>query len=203
MFERFTRDARAIVIGAQQKAVEVDAAQIDSLHMLGALFRTPQGSAGRILLDLGASPADLTGEFDRIRGRGGISDSDAAALDAFGIDIERIVERVEQAHGPNALAGDLPKGKRAMRKGGHLPFAEDAKQALTQSLREAAGLGDRHIGDEHRWRRSRDRPPTFLPSGISTMSPSVAPSKKARPASRGTLALSLDRPRRPRAAGPG
>jgi ATP-dependent Clp protease ATP-binding subunit ClpA len=149
MFERFTQDARAIVIGAQQKAHEVDAAQIDSLHMLAALFHTPQGSAGRVLLDLGASPADLTGEVDRIRRRGGISDSDAAALDEFGIDIERIVERVEQAHGLNALAGDLPRSKRTRRKSGHLPFAEDAKQALAQSLREAAGLGDRHIGDEH------------------------------------------------------
>ncbi|MEC3975398.1 Clp protease N-terminal domain-containing protein [Amycolatopsis sp. H20-H5] len=141
MFERFTRDARAIVVDAQARAAEIGSARIDPLHLLAG-FGRKQG--GGLLAGLGVSPSDVTAEIERVRRRGGMSDSDVEALAGFGIDVGQIVERVEQAHGPWALAGGGGSGKR-----GHIPFTAEAKKTLETSLGEALDIGDKFIGEEH------------------------------------------------------
>ncbi|PRX45484.1 ClpA/ClpB-like protein [Prauserella shujinwangii] len=147
MFERFTKDAREVVVEAQGKAVAQDAAEIGAEHLLLALIAAPDGRAARLLTELGAEPELLTAELNNVRRRGGLSDSDAEALAEFGIDVDAIVERVERAHGEYALA-DRPRRTRS-RTLRHRPFTSGAKQVLERTLREALDLGDRHIGSEH------------------------------------------------------
>ncbi|GAB3495378.1 Clp protease N-terminal domain-containing protein [Amycolatopsis cihanbeyliensis] len=147
MFERFTRDARVAVIDAQAEAVEQDAIEIDTTHLLFGLLGPVEG----LLADLGVRPELLREEVAKVRRRGGITDTDAAALGELGIDVEQIVDRVEQVHGANALAGRAvePKRRRWFGQRAHRPFTTEAKHALEQSLREALELSDRHIGPEH------------------------------------------------------
>ncbi|HEV7980779.1 Clp protease N-terminal domain-containing protein [Amycolatopsis sp.] len=144
MFERFTSDARVVVVEAQARAMESGSPEIDPLHLLSGLMRTQAGTARSLLDGFGVTPEDIAAELDRVRRRGGMSDLDAEALGEFGIDVEQIIARVEQVHGEGALAG-----KPFLRKRGHIPFSREAKQALEGSLRQALDLGDKHIGEEH------------------------------------------------------
>ncbi|HWD01900.1 MAG TPA: Clp protease N-terminal domain-containing protein [Amycolatopsis sp.] len=143
MFERFTQDARMAVVEAQIVAREAGAREIGPTDVLAGLTRTEDGRAVQLLGELGVSREDVQAELDRVRRRGGISDAEADALTEFGIDVEQIVERIEQTHGPGALAGG------GRRKRGHIPFTSDAKRTLELSLREAVKLGDNHLGQEH------------------------------------------------------
>ncbi|WP_158886622.1 Clp protease N-terminal domain-containing protein [Amycolatopsis anabasis] len=150
MFERFTGDARLTVVEAQGEAREARSREIDALHLLTALTRFPDSDACRLLGDLGVALDDLVAQAARVRRRGGLSEADAVALDGFGIDVDRIVERIEEAHGPNALAEAGRRGGWGRRSSpGHIPFAGEAKKVLEQSLKEATKIGDRHIGTEH------------------------------------------------------
>jgi len=143
MFERFTPDARLLVVGAQDVAREAGSGEISPAHLLAVLVKTEHGDGARILAELGVSADDVLGELARVRRRGGMSDADAEALSELGIDIEQIVERVEQTHGPDALAN-----RRGPVKRGHIPFATQSKKTLEMSLREAVRMGDKHVGQE-------------------------------------------------------
>ncbi|SFB00302.1 Clp amino terminal domain-containing protein, pathogenicity island component [Amycolatopsis marina] len=145
MFERFTRDARVAVIDAQEHAVRLRTERIEPEHLLLALL----DSSGGVLGELGVEPASLADELAKMRRRGGISASDVAALESFGIDVERIVERVEQVHGENALAAAGRPRRRRWFGSDHIPFADEAKRALELTLSEALELGHKHIGAEH------------------------------------------------------
>ncbi len=138
MFERFSTEAREVVIGAQRVAEDEASATVDPLHLLTALSR---GTG--VLTALGCPPDELADDLRRVRRRGGMSDADVQALSGFGIDVEHVVERVEQSHGEGALAG----GVRTKR--GHRPFTPESKKVLTKSLRETADAGDKRIDAEH------------------------------------------------------
>lgn len=144
MFEKFTHDARRAVVEAQAAAQEAGAREISAEAVFAGLARIEDGEAVRLLKVLGVSRDDVFAELARVRRRGGISDADAEALTEFGIDVDQIVERVEQTHGPGALAQASRPAKR-----NHLPFTSEAKNALQMSLREAQDLGDKHLGQEH------------------------------------------------------
>jgi ATP-dependent Clp protease ATP-binding subunit ClpA len=144
MLERFTKDARMVVVDARRQAVELNAPQIDPLHLLVALVHTPPGAGVELLTELGFGADELTAELHRVTRRGGISDSDVEALSEFGIDVERIVEQVELTHGKGALAGGSRLGK-----SGRIQFSREAKKTLELSLREAVDNGDKYIGEEH------------------------------------------------------
>lgn len=141
MFERFTHDARMAVVQAQERARAANADEIDTPHLLAGLAA---GDGIRLLTGLGVSSADIAADLDRIRRRGGVSDADAAALIELGIDVDRIVERVEETHGQGALAVGKTKQRR-----GHIPFTDQAKRTLELSLVEAKRLEDDFIGPEH------------------------------------------------------
>ncbi len=144
MFEKFTRDARMAVVEAQAAAREAGAHEISSQSVFAGLARVESGGAVQLLQRLGVSREDVFDELARVRRRGGISDADAEALTELGIDVDAIVSRVEQTHGPGALA---EAGRRTKRN--HLPFTDDAKRALQMSLQEALDLGDKELGQEH------------------------------------------------------
>lgn len=156
MFERFTKDARAVVTGAVEQAERGGAPAVDAEHMLLALLDKEGGRASFALATLGGgqwleSVRDALGEARR---RGGLSQAEAEALAGLGIDVGEIVARVEEVHGVGAMSGDRvgPGTEAGAGKGSrsrHRPFGRDAKDVLVQALRVATSRRDRHIGDEH------------------------------------------------------
>ncbi|MFI5543590.1 Clp protease N-terminal domain-containing protein [Streptomyces sp. NPDC051815] len=158
MFERFTRDARSAVTGAVAEAQRAGAATVTEEHLLLSLL------ALGALDPLGVDRPAVTAGLAAARRRGGMSRADEEALAGLGIDLTRIVSRVEETHGEGALAAPAPRRRtvgsslrsalgRATpddRAGSrHVPFAEGSKKVLEQSLRIALGRKDRHIGTLH------------------------------------------------------
>jgi hypothetical protein len=148
MFERFTKDARAVVTGAVEHCERAGAARVEEAHLLLALLDREGSRAAFALASLG-----LTGrreavvrELAEACRRGGLSRADADALAGLGIDLAEIVSRVEETHGEGALATGRAGGAR---RAGRRPFDRGARELLTVSLRTALAHGDRHIGDEH------------------------------------------------------
>jgi ATP-dependent Clp protease ATP-binding subunit ClpA len=132
MFNRFTRDARDVVVRAQEEAATLGHDYLGTEHLL-------LGVAAR-----GGLPASLGLEHGRLRAAvaGSSQQLDADALAAIGIDLDAVRRAVEESFGPGALSG-------RRRRGGHLPMCRKAKRALELSLREALAQGDRHIGPDH------------------------------------------------------
>ncbi|MFG2310090.1 Clp protease N-terminal domain-containing protein [Streptomyces sp. NPDC048566] len=149
MFERFTRDARAVVTGAVAHAERSGAAAVEEEHLLLALLDR-EGSRGSFALGslrAGAPRESLERDLAAARRRGGLSRADADALSGLGIDLSEIVARVEEAHGEGALERGGRSG--SGRRGGRRPFGQGAKDVLARALRVAVARRDRHIGDEH------------------------------------------------------
>jgi ATP-dependent Clp protease ATP-binding subunit ClpA len=174
MFERFTKDARDVVMGAVEHAERAGAKRVDEEHLLlSVLDRTgSRGSFALAALGLADRAEAVARSLAAARRRGGLTGADAEALRGLGIDLDRIVSRVEATHGAGALAGPeaaagaaagtaagtgktAEAGKAAggwwggRLKTGHKPFTRGAKDVLEQSLRGALAHQDRHIGDEH------------------------------------------------------
>lgn len=143
MFERFTKEARLVVVGAVSEAEDLSSPEVDPLHLLASLTRFPDGAAAQALSELGVALDDVAAWAERARRRGGVSDAEAEALGDLGIDVETLVARVEQGHGRGALARGSLLSKR------HRPFAGSTKRVLVRCVEEAQGLRDRHIGSEH------------------------------------------------------
>lgn len=134
MFERFTKSARAVVVGAQGQARALHSTRIEPTHLfLGALEYAEEP------LKSGLAEAGLTldGALADVRSR------DARALKSLGIDVDTIVSTIDSTLGPGALEG--AQGGRSP----HLPFAAPAKEVLKLSLKEAIERRDREIGVEH------------------------------------------------------
>jgi ATP-dependent Clp protease ATP-binding subunit ClpA len=124
VFERFTDEARAVVVHAQEEARTLRAERIEPVHLLLALARDP-GRGGAVLQAAGADAGSVRAAMAR---SGGVLDADALA--AVGIDLDQVRDAAEAAFGPGAL-------ERVRRRGaaGHIPFADRSKRVLEESLR--------------------------------------------------------------------
>ncbi|MER5839503.1 Clp protease N-terminal domain-containing protein [Streptomyces prasinus] len=149
MFERFTKEARAVVKGAVAQAEEAGTRYVDADHLLLALIGREGGRGSFALEALG-----LAGRRDSVRAavgearrRAGLTRAETDALAGLGIDVTEIVARVEDAHGPGALSRSERSAGRW--RSGHRPFTREAKDVLVGALRVATDRRDRHIGDEH------------------------------------------------------
>lgn len=151
MFERFTKDARMIVVDAQVVARDRGDGFIGSEHLLLALAGAP-GPTATALGSHGLDVSYLRSLLAR-SGRGEYLDADA--LHTVGIDLDEVRQRVEDSFGPRALDEDPGPRKRRWplrrRKGtdGFIPFTADAKESLEQSLQVALRLGHREINSAH------------------------------------------------------
>jgi ATP-dependent Clp protease ATP-binding subunit ClpA len=139
MFERFTREARATVVGAQEEARRLASPRLGTEHLLLGLLDqdTPTGA---LLGRHGLTRDELSAAL--ARSSGGI---DADALSALGIDLDAVRSTVEAAFGPGALDG--PGSGDAGR--GHVPLTPRARKVLELSLREALAMKSRSISDGH------------------------------------------------------
>jgi ATP-dependent Clp protease ATP-binding subunit ClpA len=146
MFERFTREARDVVVQAQEAARGLGHESIEAEHLLLGLMAV--GRAAEVLADLEVDAERASEEVGaRVAGRAA---PDAEALAAVGIDLDAVRERVEEAFGPGALEGT--RAMRRRRRGGRagsMPFAAPAKRVLEASLREALARRDNAIRAEH------------------------------------------------------
>jgi ATP-dependent Clp protease ATP-binding subunit ClpA len=146
MFERFSTEARRVVVLAQEEADELGHDYVGTEHLLLGLVADETGAAGRVLAELGVIRDQLREDVREavgIRGSHG-GRLDPAALATIGIDFDEVRRRVEETFGPDAL-----RRTRAGCRGRHRPFTPRSKGAMERSLRAALELGSRHIGSEH------------------------------------------------------
>ena len=144
MFEQFTRHARSGVVQARTEAIALDHRRVGTGHLLLGMLCDPDALAARALLARGVGPEHVRAAVARDEVSPRRSAADAAALAAIGIDLDAVTSAVEEIFGEGALGRRPPRRRRRSP-----PFAPEAKQALTRSLKEALALGHDAIGTEH------------------------------------------------------
>ena len=154
MFERFTRQARDVVVRARQEASQLGHPQVGTEHLLLALLSPDAGVPHAVLRRAGVEPARVRADVERLVGapRRILSAEDAAALSTVGIDLDAVLARLEESFGPEALHRACPPPRRRLpwrRRPSRERFAPRAKKVLELSLREALRLGHDHLGSEH------------------------------------------------------
>jgi len=166
VFERFTRDARTVVVSTQELCRSLGADEIRPVHLLLALSEDDSG-ARDVLAAHGLTPdavAEAIGA-PRAAPSAPLGDDDAAALRSLGIDLDAIRAAVDKQFGEGALEGagstpgatgrddetdveeDFAPGRFGV--GGHVRFGRGAKKVLELSLREAIRQHSREIRSEH------------------------------------------------------
>jgi ATP-dependent Clp protease ATP-binding subunit ClpA len=144
MFERFSKEARAVVVGAQEEARRLHHQSIGTEHLLLALLTSGDGPGGQALRERDLDAADIRRRVVTLVDPPG-DDLDPEALATLGIDLEQVRRVTEASFGPGALDA---RGRKPS-KTGHIPFSGRAKKVLELSLREAVRLGHNHIGTGH------------------------------------------------------
>jgi hypothetical protein len=106
MFERFSPDARTVVVHAQEHARRLGHRYIGGEHLLLALVATGQ-PASAVLREHGLTPQRVEEEIVRRVGLGAgaalFADLDRDALASIGIDLDAVRARIEASFGPEAL----------------------------------------------------------------------------------------------------
>lgn len=154
MFERFTHESKDLIQSAHEHARRLDHLWVGTEHLLLALASSPGGVAGTFDAH-GLSPARLEGA---VLAHLAASDSEEReALQAIGIDLDRVREALELESGPSLLEMRLEKARqrfpRAWRRSHRpllsRPFTSRAKRALELALQEALRLKHKTIEPEH------------------------------------------------------
>jgi ATP-dependent Clp protease ATP-binding subunit ClpA len=163
MFERFTREAREVVVGAQVSARRLSHRRIGTEHLLVSLLTAAEVPAD-VLGGHGITSQKIETAIGRHVGNapGMLGPADAAALKVIGIDLDEVRARLEQNFGPEPLAqppSPPPRRRFGLRRSrrddeqarptGHIPFSPRAKKVLELALREALRLKHREIRGEH------------------------------------------------------
>jgi ATP-dependent Clp protease ATP-binding subunit ClpA len=162
MFERFTREAREVVVGAQDAARRLNHQRIGTEHLLLSMLSTESTSAS-MLRRRGVTSERVEAALARhLRNAPGmLGDDDAAALKVIGIDLDEVRARLAENFGPAPFAPVLdepPRRRFGLRRSrrerdpspsGHIPFSPRAKKVLELGLREAIRLHHREIRTEH------------------------------------------------------
>ncbi len=168
MFERFTADARSVVVAAHEVCRDRDDAEIGPVHLLLALTGL-DAPAAEVLAAHGVDAASVDGALAAeardpgAAAKAPLGDDDAEALRALGIDLDAIRRAVEASFGKGALdepslVADLPPGeaasssgrrRRSRFSGARTPFNAPAKKCLELALREAIRSHSGDIRAEH------------------------------------------------------
>ncbi len=147
MLERFTRNARDVVLRAHEAARRDGAAEVLPAHLFETVVGTDKTLAVHVLEGLGAPREEVRRVVRGLTGHrpAGLNDEDAEALRLLGIDLDDVMRRIDhdlggddgEARGPGKVRHSRPR------------FAKASKKVLELSLREAVRLGDGFIGTEH------------------------------------------------------
>jgi ATP-dependent Clp protease ATP-binding subunit ClpA len=144
MFERFTQEARQVVVSSQDEARLLRHHYIGTEHLLLALLDQEGSPTAAVLARHGLTRQAAIEAIHRFTSGDGL---DAAALGTVGIDLDAVRDSVESAFGPGAL--DVSGPGRGREPKGHIPFTRRAKKVLELSLREAIALKSGSISDGH------------------------------------------------------
>jgi ATP-dependent Clp protease ATP-binding subunit ClpA len=168
MFERFTRPARVVVMGARAEAERLGSPTIGTQHLLLGLVDT--GAAGNVLDAAGVTRETVLAGIERL---GAMPDAalgadDAQALKSIGIDLDKVLGALRTSFPTGVSAASDPDGgivrpprllgrrrgtdrRGTDRRGwtGGPTFAPRSKKVLELAVREAVRLGDKHIGTAH------------------------------------------------------
>jgi ATP-dependent Clp protease ATP-binding subunit ClpA len=151
MFERFTPEARAVVLRAQQEALDLHQRPVGTEHLLLGLIEAP-GTTGDVLRESGVEAADVRREIVRLVSQPPpiLDEADAEALRGVGIDVDAVLARIEESFGPEALVapGSARRGRFGRRRA-RGQFSPRAKKVLGNSLREAIRLQEKEIAARH------------------------------------------------------
>lgn len=121
MFERFTREAKHVVVAATAAAQRLGAEQVEPEHLLLALAGG-EGPAARAIAEAGVDAEAIT-----------------ATIEAD------LVTMLEVVGVPASVVDATPAAPRSHRPG----FGVHAKRALEQALREAVRRRERRLGPAH------------------------------------------------------
>jgi ATP-dependent Clp protease ATP-binding subunit ClpA len=150
MFERFTDEARQVVKLAQGNARRLRHNHIGTEHLLLGILEQPDTVSARVLNRHGLDHEQASAAVVRVLGTLPVGDLDADALEAIGIDLSAVREKVEAVFGPGALDRHPSRDRRGgLVSGRSIPFTPRAKKTLELSLREALALKSRDIRDGH------------------------------------------------------
>jgi len=164
MWERFTPEARRVLVAALDVSEELGHGYIGDEHVLLGFLLTDSGSAERFLRKHGLDPQGVRDDLRRLTEHGRfpqVSTDDTAALQGVGIDVEQVRARLVSVFGQDAVDEAVRRASRRpwWRGGGRRrtplcgkPFA--AKRALEFAARHA---------DEH---RRHDITPGYLLYGV-------------------------------------
>jgi hypothetical protein len=171
VFERFARDASAVVVSTQDRCRALGAEEVRPVHLLLAL--TEVGGGVRAVLAAHGITTNAVAEclgVARSAPPAPLSEDDAAALRSLGIDLDAIRDAVERQFGQGALdepATEVTQdASRAVASGedddddawaargrfglgGRIRFGRGSKKVLELALREAIRAGAREIRSEH------------------------------------------------------
>jgi ATP-dependent Clp protease ATP-binding subunit ClpA len=152
MFERFSNEARQVVVRARQEADELRHPMIGTEHLLLAMLAEP-GTAKDVLRDAGLELAAVRADLLRhVKAAPPLMDAqDAEALRSVGIDVDAVLARILESFGPDALVPPATTKRgwfgRRGRVGGR--FAPRSKKVLELSLRETLRLDNSEINSGH------------------------------------------------------
>jgi ATP-dependent Clp protease ATP-binding subunit ClpA len=143
VFERFTHQARQVVVSAQEEARRTGDPFVDCTHLLVGL--TMAGGPGGAALDAaGIGTGAVRAALEEVVRH----PLDGDALATLGIDLGPVRAAAESAFGAGAL--DRPPRPRVRRRAtGHMPVTARVRTALERSLRAAVASGDRSIDTRH------------------------------------------------------
>ena len=143
MFERFTTQARAVVIDAQHEARELGHRRVGTQHVLLAMARAPDSAGGRVLATLGLEPVELFEAVTSSVGEEGtgFSDEDAHALRSVGIDLDEVRRTVEEAFGPGALDDEVAPSGDNRRATSRSRAARRRRSSSLSARRSTSGIG--------------------------------------------------------------
>lgn len=140
MFERFTAEARQVVVRSQDEARALRHPWIGTEHLLLGMLTGP-GDGGELL---GARAVTAEWVRQQLRPPAGEDKLDAAALRMLGIDLDEVRRAAEEQFGPGALSLDAKPIPR-----GHIPFTKRSKKVLELAVREAQALHSEQINSVH------------------------------------------------------
>lgn len=169
VFERFTQDARAVVVSTQELCRGLGADEVAPVHLLLALAQEGSGVRDTFVehgLTDDVVRRALGVEVGPRRDRRPLDEEDAEALRSLGIDLDAIRRAVEERFGPGALDGpdaepdsagaedeglvEPGPGRSRLRFGpARVRFGRGSRKVLELAVREAIRQGGREITTTH------------------------------------------------------
>ncbi len=138
MFERFTTGSRAVLVEAQDLALELGSRHIGVGHVLYGCAEGGEETAGVPLHACGITPASVRRSLPRTD-EGSSGPIDPEALRAIGIDYADVRAAVEDTFGAGAL-GAAPDRRVPSGRSRRPPFTPEAKRSLELAVRAAQEL---------------------------------------------------------------